>query len=194
MSTGSLPFLSRVCTHVQPYSARVLAWCGHRKTMKKIQNPRDAASLAPPPPTKNTPTALRPRAEILPPQRHQIQQCVQFHTPDSKTTHVSNPRLEIKNTLQITENKQQHPFLIDSNFAEIGPQRSPAPPKSPAPQYQLRPPVLPRPVRLSPKIPAHRSYHCPRKNARRCGMLRSAAKRTGRNRMADEIPTTRNQK
>jgi hypothetical protein len=67
--------------------------------MKKLQNPRDAASLAPPQPTKNPPTALCRRAELLPSERHQIQQRVKFLTLDSKTTHVSNPRSAIKNTL-----------------------------------------------------------------------------------------------
>jgi hypothetical protein len=106
--------------------------------MKKLQKPR-AASLAPPLPTKYPPTVLGPRAGIPPPQRHQTQQRVKFRTLHVQIRTIVIVAAAIRNTLQTTENKQQHSFLSDSKFANFGPQQKTSRPANfPAPHYLTR--------------------------------------------------------
>jgi hypothetical protein len=105
--------------------------------MKKLQK-LGAASRAPPLPTKNPPAVLGPRAGIPPPQRHQTQQRVKFRTLHLQIRTILIVAAALRNTLHTTENKQQHSFLIDSKFANFGPQKkSPAPPKFPARPYSF---------------------------------------------------------
>jgi hypothetical protein len=81
-----------------------------QKKMKMFQNSREVASSGPTSPAKYPPAAIRCRAGSLPPSRQETSKCVSFQPLASKTTDVSDRRLAIKNTLQLTENKQQRPI------------------------------------------------------------------------------------
>jgi len=120
--------------------------------MKKLQK-LGAASRAPPLPTKNPPAVLGPRAGIPPPQRHQTQQRVKFRTLHLQIRTILIVAAALRNTLHTTENKQQHSFLIDSKFANFGPQEKNLPPG------QLPRAPLPHPLNSPRKSRCHWSYH-----------------------------------
>jgi hypothetical protein len=87
--------------------------------MKNFRDWRDGdGEMAVASPAKNLLRALRDCAEMLPASRQATQQCVVSNRwiVEIRTILIDSPA--IRNTLQTTENKQKHPFLIDSDFAK----------------------------------------------------------------------------